>query len=133
MSTYNTTLFKRSLSPAARTDGTASGVAVDRAANGGMQDAVVLVSTGTVTDGSHAVAIEDSADGSTDWQPVAAGQLLGSAPTLVADDDDTVFEVGVLSTRRYLRVVAVTTGATTGGIFSAGILLGRPRFAPVSR
>ncbi|GGT43393.1 hypothetical protein [Streptomyces purpureus] len=133
MSTYNTTLFKRSLSPAARTDGTASGVAVDRAVNGGMQDAVVLVSTGTVTDGSHAVAIQDSADGSTDWQAVPAAQLLGSPPTLVEANDDTVYEVGVLSTRRYLRVVAVTTGATTGAIFSAGIVLGRPRFAPVSR
>ncbi|WP_327413229.1 hypothetical protein [Streptomyces sp. NBC_01233] len=133
MSTYNQTLFKRSLSPALRTDGTASGVAVDRAANGGMQDAVVLVSTGTVTDGSHAVAIQDSADGSTDWQAVAAAQLDGSTPTLVAANDDTVYEVGVRATRRYLRVVAVTTGATTGGLFGAAILLGRPRYAPVTR
>lgn len=133
MSTYNQTLFKRSLSPALRTDGTASGVAVDRAVNGGMQDAVVLISTGTVTDGSHAVAIQDSADGSTDWQAVAAAQLDGSAPTLVAANDDTVYEVGVRSTRRYLRVVAVTTGATTGGLFGAAILLGQPRYAPVTR
>lgn len=133
MSTYNQTLFKRSLSPALRTDGTASGVAVDRAVNGGMQDAVVLVSTGTVTDGSHAVAIQDSADGSTDWQAVAAAQLDGAAPTLVAANDDTVYEVGVRSTRRYLRVVAVTTGATTGAVFGAAILLGRPRYAPVAR
>lgn len=133
MSTYNQTLFKRTLSPALRTDGTASGVAVDRAVNGGMQDAVVLISTGTVTDGSHAVAIQDSADGSTDWQAVAAAQLDGSAPTLVAANDDTVYEVGVRSTRRYLRVVAVTTGATTGGLFGAAILLGQPRYAPVAR
>ncbi|MDX3777740.1 hypothetical protein [Streptomyces europaeiscabiei] len=133
MSTFDEVLFKRSLSPAARTDGTASGVAVDRMANGGMQDAIVVVSTGTVTDGSHAVAIQDSADGSTDWQAVAAAQLTSAAPTLVAASDDTVFEVGVRASRRFLRVVVVSTGSTTGGIFSAAVALGRPRFAPVSR
>ncbi|NUL03595.1 hypothetical protein HRW07_10175 [Streptomyces lunaelactis] len=133
MSTYDEVLFKRSLSPASRTDGTASGVAVDRVVNGGMQDAVVIVSTGTVTDGSTAVAIQDSADGSTDWQPVAAAQLTGAAPTLVAANDDTVFEVGVRASRRYLRVVGVATGSTTGAIYGAGVLLGRPRFAPVTR
>lgn len=133
MSTYNSTLFKRTLSPAARTDGTANGVAVDRAVNGGMQDAVLLVSTGTVTDGSTAITIEDSADGTNDWQAVAAAQILGSLPTLVAANDDTVFEVGVLSTRRYLRAVAVTTSSTTGAIFGAAFLLGRPRYAPVAR
>ncbi|MFJ8163818.1 hypothetical protein ACIRBY_23225 [Streptomyces sp. NPDC096136] len=131
MSTYNNTSFQRSLSPAARTDGTANGVAVDRAVNGGMQDAVVLISTGTITDGSHAVAIQDSDDGSTGWAPVAAAQLQGSPPTIVAVNDDTVFEVGVLASRRYLRVVVVTSTSTTGGMLAAGVLLGSPRYAPV--
>ncbi|MFD5425214.1 hypothetical protein [Streptomyces sp. NPDC127084] len=132
MSTFDEVLFNRSLSPATRTNGTANGVAVDRMVNGGMQDAVVLVSTGTITDGSHAVTVEDSDDGSTGWTTVAAAQLQGSAPTVVAASDDTVFEFGVRSTRRFLRVVAVTSGATTGGLFSAGVLLGKPRFAPVA-
>ncbi|MEW1719781.1 hypothetical protein [Streptomyces sp. NPDC093109] len=130
MSTYNQTLFRRSLSPVARVDGTANGVAVDRAVNGGMQDAVVLVSTGTITDGSHAIAVQDSDDGTTGWQAVPADQLQGAVPTVVAINDDTVFETGVLASRRYLRVVAVTTGSTTGGVFGAGILLGSPRTAP---
>lgn len=132
MSTYNLTSFARSLSPAARTDGTANGVAVDRALNGGMQDAVVLISTGTITDGSHAIAIQDSADGSTGWAPVAADQIQGAAPTIVAANDDTVFTFGVLASRRYLRVVAVTSTSTTGGVFGASILLGSPRYAPVN-
>ncbi|MEV6079665.1 hypothetical protein AB0L80_31820 [Streptomyces sp. NPDC052069] len=133
MSTYDRTLFKRALSPAVRTDGTGTGVAVDRVVNGGMQDAVVIVSTGTITDGSIAVAVQDSANGSSDWQPVASSNLQGTPPTIVAANDDTVFEIGVTNSRRHLRVVAVTTGSTTGGIISAGILLGAPRFGPVSR
>lgn len=133
MSTYDNVHVVKSLSPVARTDGTANGTAVDRMVNGGMQDAVVIVSTGTVTDGSHAISVQDSADGSTDWTAVAAAQLQGSAPTIVAASDDTVFEFGVQASRRYLRVVAVTTGATTGGTFGALVALGRPRTAPVSR
>ncbi|MCX4780061.1 hypothetical protein [Streptomyces sp. NBC_01264] len=132
MSTYNLTAYARTLSPALRTDGTANGVAVDRAVNGGMQDAMVIVSTGTVTDGSHAITIQDSADGSTGWTAVAADQIQGSLPTVVAANDDTVYTFGVLASRRYLRVVATTSTATTGGILAAGILLGAPRFAPVN-
>jgi hypothetical protein len=132
MSTFDEVLFKRSLSPASRVNGTANGVAVDRMVNGGMQDAVLVVSTGTITDGSHAVSLEDSDDGSTGWAAVAAAQLQGSLPTIAATDDDTVFEIGVRSTRRFVRAVVVTTGATSGGVFGAAVALGRPRFAPVS-
>lgn len=133
MSTFDKVLVNVSLSPAARTDGTASGVAVDRGVNGGMQDAVVVVTTGTITDGSHAITVEDSNNGSSNWAAVAAEQIQGTQPTIVAANDDTVFEFGVRSTRRHLRVVAVTTGATTGGIFGAVIALGLPRVTPVTR
>lgn len=134
MSTYDNVLFKRSISPASRSANAAvNGVAVDRVVNGGMQDAVAVISTGTITDGSHAVSIEDSDDGSTGWTAVSAAQLQGSLPTVVLTDDDTVFELGIRSTRRYVRVTVTTSGATTGGIFGAAIILGAPRFAPVSR
>ncbi len=132
MSTYDLVLAKRTVSPAVLVNGTVNGVAVDRAVNGGMQDAVVIVSTGTITDGSHAVAVQDSADGSTDWTAVAAAQLTGAAPTIVAANDDTVFEVGVRSTRRYVRATVTTTSATSGGAIGVLVALGQPRFAPAS-
>lgn len=133
MSTYDQLLVKHTLGPAARTNGTANGAAVDRAVNGGMQEAVILVSTGVVTDGSHAVTIEDSADGSTGWAAVAAANIQGDLPTVVAANDDTVLEFGVRSSRRYLRAVVTTSGATTGGIMGVTIALGSPRYSPVSR
>jgi hypothetical protein len=132
MSLYDQTLVKVSLAPLAVVDGTDNGVAVDRAVNGGMQDAMLVVTTGAVTDGSHVVSVEDSADGATDWTAVAAAQLQGSLPTVVAANDSAVFEVGIRSTRRFLRAVIVTTGATTGGIIGAHFALNAPRFAPVS-
>lgn len=133
MTLYDNTLTKVSLAPIAVVDGTDNGTAVDRAVNGGMQDAMLVVTTGVVTDGSHAVAIQDSADGSTDWTAVAASALQGTAPTVVAANDGTVFEVGIGATRRYLRAVIVTTGATTGAVIGCHFVLNSPRFAPVTR
>lgn len=116
----------RSLSPAARTNGTVNGTGVDLA---GYDGAAVVVATGTITDGSHAITIEDSPDNSV-WTPVAAGDRIGNLPTIVAADDDTVFEFGYKGVQRYLRAVAVTTGAATGGIFGATIVRGKGRVRP---
>lgn len=133
MTLYDRTLTKVSLAPIIATNGTLNGTAIDRAVNGGMQNAMLVVSTGVVTDGSHAVAIQDSADGSTGWTAVPVAVLQGTAPTVVAANDSTVFEVGVGLTRRYLRAVVVTTSATDGGLIGCHFLLTAPRFAPVAR
>jgi hypothetical protein len=132
MSTYDDVVVKKSLSPVARTDGTANGTAVDRVVSGGTGDAVLLVSTGTITDGSHAIKVQESADGSTGWMDLAAGNIQGSMPTVVAANDDTMFEVGLRPTTRYLRAVATTTGSTTGGVYACAFILGRPRVLPIS-
>ncbi|MEU0369102.1 hypothetical protein ABZ070_02360 [Streptomyces sp. NPDC006283] len=133
MSQYDRTLYKVSLAPGAVTDGTDNGTAVDRAVNGGMQDATLIVTTGAVTDGSHAVTVQDSADGTTGWTAVSASLLQGSLPTVVEANDSTVFEVGIGPTRRYLRAVIVTTGATTGGVIGCHFALSAPRYSPVTR
>lgn len=132
MSTYDDVVAKKTLSPVARTDGTANGTAVDRVVSGGTGDAVLLVSTGTITDGSHAIKVQESADGSTGWTDLAAANIQGAMPTVVAANDDTMFEVGLRPTLRYLRAVATSTGSTTGGVFACAFLLGRPRVLPIS-
>lgn len=132
MSTYDDVAVTQSLVPAARTT-TANGTAVDTVANGGMQDAVLVVHAGTVTDGDHAITVQESADGSTNWTAVAAGNLQGSLPTLADDADEAVTMVGIRPTKRYLRAVSTVTGSpSTGGVYAAGFILGRPRFKPVS-
>jgi len=132
MSTYDEVLVVQSLIPAARTT-TANGGAVDTVANGGMQDAVLVVHAGTVTDGTHAITVQESADGSTNWTAVAAGNLQGSLPSLTSSADEAVTMVGVRPTKRYVRAVSTVSGSPeTGGVYAAGFILGRPRFKPVS-
>lgn len=129
---YETAIVRHTIAPAARLDGTHNGAAVDRAFSGGAQEAIVAITTGAITDGSHAVSIQDSDNGSTGWTAVPASQLQGPVPTILAANDDGVFEVGVAISRRYLRVAITTTGATTGGIVGAVIVLGDFRHTPVT-
>jgi hypothetical protein len=135
LSLYNNIRTLLSLPAAARLNGTVNGAAVNT--NIGLANfrtAMLVVIAGTITDGSHAVTVEDSVNGSTGWVAVPAGALQGALPTVVAANDDVVFEVGISPdpTRPFLRAVAVTTGATTGGIFGAVIVLGQPASTPVS-
>jgi hypothetical protein len=128
---YDSTLLRRTIAPAVRTNGTHNGAAVNFG-TGGFDSAIVAIVTGTITDGSHAVAIEDSDDGATGWGAVPAGRLVGSPPTVVAANDDTVFEIGVTPAKQYLRVSVTTTGATTGGLLAAVVVAGEPGSIPIS-
>ncbi|KAB8162926.1 hypothetical protein FH609_004145 [Streptomyces sp. 3MP-14] len=133
MSLYDEVVTVPTLAPATLTAGAATGSTVDRAINGGMADAVVVVTAGAVEDGTHTVAVQDSANGSTGWTAVPAGQLRGTVPVIDDGGADTVYEIGVVHSRRYLRVVVTTAGATDGAVVAAAVLLGRPRYAPVAR
>lgn len=129
---YQNSLTQRALSPALRT-ASANGVTVDRAASGAMyQDALVVVTTGTITDGTHTVEVQDSPNG-TDWTAVADTYLQGAEPAIAAADDDKVYEIGYLGSQRYLRVVVTAAGTTTGGIVGAVVVLGNARRTPAVR
>jgi len=116
-----------SLAPAARTANEA-GAAVDLA---GFYGALVVIETGTITDGTHTFVVEESADG-TNWAPVDDKELLGTEPVVEADDSNKAFRIGYLGDKRYIRVAVSVSGASNGGVYSAVVLRGFPRHAPVA-
>ncbi|MFD3483786.1 hypothetical protein [Streptomyces sp. NPDC058665] len=129
---YSNCLVKASLVPAVRT-ATATGTAVDRNEDGSMyQDALIVVSTGVITDGTHTIEVQDSADNSS-YAAVASEFLQGTEPAIVAANDNTTYELGYLGRKRYLRVVSTVAGATDGGALAALVVLSGPRVAPVVR
>jgi len=131
-SLYNLARAKVTLAIATRTNGTATGTTGDLHENrDASRSALAVVFTGTMTDGSVAVTLEESADNSA-WTTVAAPDLQGTAPTIALTDDDTVFELGYVGSKRYVRVKAVTSAATAGGTFGAVIVRGFPRRTPIS-
>lgn len=127
---YGEVLVKASFKPALRA-ATANGTAVDRVdgSNASMyQDALVVINSGVVTDGTHTITIEDSDDNSA-WATVAAGFLEGDTPpALITTNDDTVYETRYIGGKRYLRVVTTVTGSpSTGGLYAAEVVLSNPR------
>jgi hypothetical protein len=134
---YNHIRARATLTVAART-ATANGTAVDRQLSGPSgsnewySSAMLVVHGGTITDGTHAITLQESDDNSA-WSNVAAASLQGSLPTIASTDDDKLYEVGYNGTARYLRAVTTVSGATTGGVYGATILLGFPNVLPVSR
>lgn len=128
---YENQLAVQSLPPAAYTANT-NGASVDRAQGDAMfQDAVIVVNTGDITDGTHTIVVQESDDDAS-WAAAADTDLQGTEPAIVAADDNKVFEIGYLGAARYLRVAVTVAGATTGGLYGADIRLTNPRRRAVS-
>ncbi|MFE2555973.1 hypothetical protein ACFXGT_08045 [Streptomyces sp. NPDC059352] len=127
---YSNITVRETLSIATRT-ASANGTGVDRAGGGAMfQDALVIVHTGTITDGTHAVDVQESDDNSS-FTSVAASELQGTEPSIVAADDNKMYVVGYKGLKRYLRVAVTASGTTSGGVYGASVVLANPRTAPV--
>lgn len=133
-SLYNVALAKSTILPSGARTATTTGATVDRMTDrGGFRSALVVVHTGTVTDGTHTVEVQDSPNGS-DWTAVANEFLQGTEPALTSSNDERVHEIGYTGHQRYLRVVVTASGSpSTGGIYGATILLGWPRKMPPTR
>ncbi len=131
---YNNLLTKITVPNALRSV-TVTGTGVDRNVAGtvnpsglGFQSALVVVFTGTMTDGTATIEVQDSDDNIT-FTAVAAAYLQGTSPVIASTDDDKVFGIGYLGGKRYIRVVGTAAGTTTGGVYGALVVLGDPRRA----
>jgi hypothetical protein len=127
-SIYHSVVARPSLPQASRVaNATVNGSSVDRGElKNNFRSIGVVVWTGAVTDGSHAITLQESGDNAA-WSNVAAEHLQGALPTIGAADDDKVFEVGYIGHKRYVRAVATTSGSVSGGVFGVLILLGQAR------
>lgn len=114
------------IAPAAAATATATGTSVDLA---GYRTAAVVLHTGVFTDGTFTPTVEES-DNNSDWTTVAAGDLSGAFPAITTANDATIYEVGYLGAKRYLRLVMTETAASTGALFSAVVVRGNPVTAP---
>jgi len=132
---YNSVLVQQTVTAANRTNGTVNGTAIDlwsnTVADQVFRSALAVVQTGTITDGTHTVEVQESDDNSS-FSAVADADLQGSEPAIGAANDNVVYEIGYRGTKRYIRVTVVTSGATTGGTFGAVLILGIPRRLPVA-
>lgn len=131
--TFNTTLTVKALGSGTVQTGTTNGVAIDTAVFGNnFRDLSFAILSGTLTDGTYAVTVEESDSSGSGYAAVPSRRVIGSLPSFAAADDDTVKSVGARPTKRYVRVVITATGATTGGVLAAVAVLGNGSNNPVS-
>ena len=117
----------QSLVPAVRSaNATVNGTGIDRA---GFEAMTLILMTGTITDGTHTLEVQESDDNAT-FTAVADADLIGTEPVISATDDNVVKEIGYKGVKRYVRVAVTTAGATSGGAFGATAVLGKPRKLP---
>ncbi|MEU5111709.1 hypothetical protein AB0G64_09435 [Streptomyces longwoodensis] len=136
-SVYTHVRARASLTITART-ASANGTSVDRKLSGASgtnewhSSAMLLVHTGAITDGTHAITLEVSDDNSS-WAAADPADLQGALPSIGSADDDKVYEIGYTGNKRYLRAVTTVSGTTSGGVYGATVLLGFPNTLPISR
>lgn len=119
---------------AAVTDNTAFVSTILDTAGFGSAEFVGIFGTQADADATFAVLVEDGDDsGLSDAAAVADAFLLGvEAMGLDFADDNTVFKIGYIGPKRYLRVT-LTPANNTGNVFFAGVWIqGHPRVAPKS-
>jgi len=120
-------LVTQSLSPAARTSGTSTGTAVDLR---GYDAAVITVSFGAWTDGTHTPAAIQSVDG-TSYTACAASDLDGTFTAVSGTaGSNTLQQVGYIGTQRFVAVTMAVTSGTSGAPSVANVIAGFPRNAP---
>lgn len=120
------------IDPQAARTATVTGSTVDRYQSGKMfQAAMVVVQTGTITDGSHVFTIEESDDNSA-WGTAPAASIQGTAPTLVTGGtfNNKALCFSYIGFKRYIRVKSTVSGTTSGGFYAATVVLGDPRVLP---
>ena len=83
----------------------------------------VIIDAGAWTDGTHTFTVQESDDNST-WAAVADADLYYDSEPVIdgAADDDQKYKIGYKGNKRYMRVITVVSGATTGAIYGALIV-----------
>lgn len=114
-------LVTTSLGPAARTNGTANGTGADLARG---HNATIHFIVGTITDGTHVPTVEESDLLASGYTTVAAGDLAGTLANLASNVNQ---KVGYIGKKRFVRAVSTVSGATTGGVYAAAVVVGDAR------
>lgn len=97
----------------------------------GYHDAKVIVVMGARTDGTLTPLVQESDSSGSGFTDVTDDFLLGTEADAAVSAANGIDSVGVVLTKRYLKVSGVSTSVTSG--FTGGIIveLGAPTHAPV--
>lgn len=123
----NQMVVKNAISPAAARAASTNGTAIDCARTGTgsqrVKSVTFLFTTGTLTDGTYTLSIEESDSSGSGYAAIPAARVKNDVGTIAATADDTAYGLSCMPAKRYVRLVVTAAGTTTGGIYSATALL----------
>lgn len=115
----------QSVAPAARTT-TVTGAVVDLS---DYEAAMVHLSVGTITDGTHTPKLQEADTSGGSYTDVAADDLEGSFAALASNVNQ---RVGYKGNKPFVKVVVTVTGSpSTGGVYGADVFRGKASHSPV--
>ncbi len=123
---------------AARTTGTVTGEAVDVS---GYERVDIVIFSGTITDGTHTFSLTECDTVGGSYTAVAAADIVPSATgsgangavlTTTSTHDNAGMVFSYIGHQPFIRVIAISAGTTTGGVFCAGVVCSDARHAPVA-
>jgi len=131
---YSNNLAVSALPYAARSSNEATnGTTVDLALyKNNFRSVMFVVNAHTITDGTHTVTVQESANNS-DWTAIPTARVQGSLPAVGGDDDNTVHSFGVVPNQRYVRIVVTDADSSSGGAISAVAVIGAGSDNPANR
>ena len=102
----------------------------------GYESAEFLIVAGTLGTGTIDFTMQhadDDGSGSADtYANVAAADMIGTLPTILATEDDTVYRCGYKGSKQWIRLQNVETASWTSMIHGAVCLLSNPVVGPVA-
>lgn len=102
----------------------------------GFESATFVIATGILGTGTVDFTMQEADDdgsGSPDtYANVAAADIIGALPTILATEDDKVFRSGYRGKKQWIRIQNVETATWTSMIHGAVCILGNPTSSPVA-
>lgn len=122
---FNNVILVQSIPPA-QYNTAQEGASADRKLS---ESLFAIINVGLWTDGVHTFTLEESDDDVT-FTEVSASQQQGADVVVDAGtEDNTVYKLGYLGNKRYVRVNHTISGETTGMVFGAVLVKDHLRYA----
>lgn len=102
----------------------------------GFESIEFIVFSGTLGTGTIDFTLQEADDDGSGsagtFSNVAAADILGTPPTVLATEDDSVWRFGYIGKKQWLRLQNVETAAWTSMIHGAVAVLSNPKIVPVA-
>ena len=102
----------------------------------GFESLVFAIQAGTLGTGTADFIMQEADDNGSGapgaFTTVAAGDMIGTLPTILATDDNKSYRIGYIGKKQWVRINNLETATWTSMIHGSIAILGNPKTGPVA-